>query len=117
MTEEASDTQLPTIMASIQDDAAAFRNVLMARYREMIDVFRQKMWLAEPETRECLRNSSNTWTFRIRYSLACYRIRSHRPSVTQNGICSRSTSTQRTFTTVSGRRSASGASCTAIYCR
>ena len=24
----------------------------MPRYREMIDVFRQKMWLAQPETRE-----------------------------------------------------------------
>jgi hypothetical protein len=24
----------------------------MPRYREMIDVFRDKMWLAEPETRE-----------------------------------------------------------------
>lgn len=50
--EEASDTHLPTIMASIQDEAATFRNVLMPRYREMIDVFRQKMWLAQPETRE-----------------------------------------------------------------
>lgn len=50
-TEETSDAQLPTITASIQDEAATFRNVLMPRYREMIDVFRQKMWLAEPETR------------------------------------------------------------------
>lgn len=51
-TEEASDAQLPTVMASIQDEAATFRNVLMPRYREMIDVFREKMWLAEPETRK-----------------------------------------------------------------
>ena len=50
--EEASDTHLPTIMANIEDEAATFRSVLMPRYREMIDVFRQKMWLAQPETRE-----------------------------------------------------------------
>jgi hypothetical protein len=50
--EEASDAHLPTIVANIQDEGATFRNVLMPRYREMIDVFRQKMWLAEPETRE-----------------------------------------------------------------
>jgi hypothetical protein len=50
--EAASDAHLPTIVANIQDESETFRNVLMPRYREMIDVFREKMWLAQPETRE-----------------------------------------------------------------
>jgi hypothetical protein len=52
LTEEASDAHLPTIKTNIQDENETFRNFLMPRYREMIDVFRDKMWLAEPETRE-----------------------------------------------------------------
>lgn len=51
-TEEASDPHVPTILTNIRDESETFRNVLMPRYREMIDVFRDKMWLAEPETRE-----------------------------------------------------------------
>jgi hypothetical protein len=51
-TEEASDAYLPAIATNIRDESETFRNVLMPRYREMIDVFRDKMWLAEPETRE-----------------------------------------------------------------
>jgi hypothetical protein len=50
--EEASDARLPDIITNIRDEAETFREVLMPRYREMIDVFREKMWLAEPETRE-----------------------------------------------------------------
>jgi hypothetical protein len=50
-TEEASDVHLPVIVANIQDESETFRSVLMPRYREMIDVFREKMWLAQPETR------------------------------------------------------------------
>jgi hypothetical protein len=51
-TEEASDAHLPAILTNIWDENETFRNVLMPRYHEMIDVFRNKMWLAEPETRE-----------------------------------------------------------------
>jgi hypothetical protein len=51
-TEEASDANLPAILANVRDESETFRNVLMPRYREMIDVFRDKMWIAEPETRE-----------------------------------------------------------------
>jgi hypothetical protein len=40
------------ILANVLDENETFLNVLMPRYREMIEVFRQKMWLAEPETRE-----------------------------------------------------------------
>jgi hypothetical protein len=50
--DEASRAHLPGIVANIQDESETFRNVLMPRYREMMDVFREKMWLAEPETRE-----------------------------------------------------------------
>jgi len=51
-TEEASDAHLPSIVKNVQDENETFRNVLMPRYREMINVFRDKMWLAERETRE-----------------------------------------------------------------
>lgn len=50
--EAASDAHLPAIIANIQDESATFRDVLMPRYREMIAVFREKMWLAEKETRQ-----------------------------------------------------------------
>ena len=39
------------ILRNIQDETQTFAEVLMPRYRELIDVFRNKMWLAEPETR------------------------------------------------------------------
>jgi hypothetical protein len=55
-TEEASDARLPAILTNIWDENETFRNVLMPRYHEMIDVFRDKMWLAEPETREYFKN-------------------------------------------------------------
>jgi hypothetical protein len=51
-TEEASDAHVPAILTNIRDENETFRGVLMPRYREMIDVFRDKMWLAEPETRK-----------------------------------------------------------------
>ncbi|QOZ07253.1 hypothetical protein [Bradyrhizobium sp. CCBAU 51765] len=47
----ATDTQGPTILTNIRDEEQTFRHVLMPRYRSMIDIFRDKMWLAEPETR------------------------------------------------------------------
>ena len=49
--EAASDAHLPAILRNIQDETQTFAEVLMPRYRELIDVFRNKMWLAEPETR------------------------------------------------------------------
>jgi hypothetical protein len=44
----------PAVTASVQDENQSFREVTMPRYREMVDTFRSKMWLAEPETREYL---------------------------------------------------------------
>src|SRR5262249_13666649 len=55
-TEEASDAHLPAILTNIRDENETFRTVLMPRYHEMIDVFRDKMWLAEPQTRGYLKN-------------------------------------------------------------
>jgi hypothetical protein len=49
--EAASDVHIPAIIANVQDENQTFRDVLMPRYREMISTFREKMWLAEPETR------------------------------------------------------------------
>lgn len=51
-TEAASDPHIGAIAKNIQDENATFRDVLMPRYREMVNVFREKMWLAEPETRD-----------------------------------------------------------------
>jgi hypothetical protein len=50
--EAASDPHLPAIINNIKDESATFSDVLMPRYREMITVFREKMWLAEKETRQ-----------------------------------------------------------------
>lgn len=48
----ATDTHIPAIVTNIQEEGQTFRDVLMPRYRSMIDIFRDKMWLAEPETRD-----------------------------------------------------------------
>lgn len=50
--EAASDPHIPAVLANVQDENQTFRDVLMPRYRDMINTFREKMWLAEPETRE-----------------------------------------------------------------
>ena len=49
--QQASDPHLTPLLKSIRDENQTFRELLMPRYREMVDVFRKKMWLAEPETR------------------------------------------------------------------
>lgn len=46
-----SDRHLPAVIANVQDENKTFEEVLMPRYRQMIDTFRDKMWLAEKETR------------------------------------------------------------------
>jgi hypothetical protein len=50
--EDASDLHLPGILKTVKDENQTFREILMPRYREMVEVFRGKMWLAEPETRK-----------------------------------------------------------------
>ncbi len=40
------------ILQIVDDENKTFREVLMPRYQEMVNVFREKMWLAEPETRD-----------------------------------------------------------------
>jgi len=42
---EASDANMPIILANIDDQNKTLRDVLMPRYQEMILVFREKMWL------------------------------------------------------------------------
>jgi hypothetical protein len=37
-TEKASDAHLPAILTNVRDEGETFRNVLMPRYRKMIDV-------------------------------------------------------------------------------
>src|SRR5262249_5142042 len=69
-TEEASDA---AILANIRDEHETLRSVLMPRYHEMIDVFRDKMWLAEPETREYFKNLIefvDVWAPRIKRPVA-----------------------------------------------
>ena len=43
-------------MKNLQDENETFKEVLMPRYREMINVFREKMWLADPQTRTFFRD-------------------------------------------------------------
>jgi hypothetical protein len=50
--EGSADVNIPVILTNIRDESETFREVLMPRYREMINIFREKMWLAEPETRK-----------------------------------------------------------------
>jgi hypothetical protein len=45
-----------TVLANVQDENETLRNILIPTYHEMIKVFRDKMWLAEPETREHFKN-------------------------------------------------------------
>jgi hypothetical protein len=44
--------QVEVMDANVQDENETFRDVLMPRYKEMISVFREKGWLAQPETRQ-----------------------------------------------------------------
>ncbi len=50
--EQASDPHIGVIAKNVKDENETFRNVLMPRYRDMLNVFREKMWLADPETRK-----------------------------------------------------------------
>ena len=51
MVEIVSDTHVPGIVQSVRDANQTFREILMPLYGQMVDVFRSKLWLAEPETR------------------------------------------------------------------
>lgn len=42
---------LPVMMAITRDENATLRDQLMPSYQNMVATFREKMWLAEPETR------------------------------------------------------------------
>ncbi|WP_315766890.1 MULTISPECIES: hypothetical protein [unclassified Bradyrhizobium] len=46
------DAHVRAMDANVDDENQTFREVMMPRYREMISIFRDKMWLAEPATRE-----------------------------------------------------------------
>src|SRR6266436_4572083 len=41
----ASDAHLPTILKNVRDENKTFAEVLMPRYRQMIDIFRRKLSL------------------------------------------------------------------------
>lgn len=41
----------PAFKAVIKDNNTTFKTVLLADYQQMLTTFREKMWLAEPETR------------------------------------------------------------------
>ena len=49
-----TENELAEFMAKTQDEYKIFTDVSMVLYRKMIEVFRKRMWLAEPETREYL---------------------------------------------------------------
>ena len=39
-------------MKNVKDENETFRQLLMPRYHDMVKIFQEKMWLAEPETRD-----------------------------------------------------------------
>jgi hypothetical protein len=45
-------TRFPEFKALIEHDNAQFNERLMPAYRKMVELFREKLWLAEDETRE-----------------------------------------------------------------
>ena len=52
--EAASDPYIPAIHKNVLDENETFKELLMPKYRYMVTIFQQKMWLAEPETRPFL---------------------------------------------------------------
>jgi len=52
--EAASDPYIPAIHENLLDENKTFKELLMPKYRYMVTIFQQKMWLAEPETRPFL---------------------------------------------------------------
>ena len=52
--EAASDPYIPAIHENLLDENKTFKELLMPKYRYMVTIFQQKMWLAEPETRAFL---------------------------------------------------------------
>ena len=52
--ERATDETLAPMLAVMRDEYKIFTDISMPLYRKMLDVFREKMWLAEPETRRYL---------------------------------------------------------------
>jgi hypothetical protein len=49
-----TDTQISSILTVRRDEFKIFNEMSMPLYRRMLETFREKMWLAEPETRQYL---------------------------------------------------------------
>ena len=50
--EAASEPYIGTILENIRDENETFRELLMPLYHAMVKIFQDKLWLAEPDTRE-----------------------------------------------------------------
>jgi hypothetical protein len=48
---QVNEENIPPMLAVMRDEYKIFTDVSMPLYRKMLDVFREKMWLAEAETR------------------------------------------------------------------
>jgi hypothetical protein len=51
---QVTDENIPPMLGVMRDEYKIFTDVSMPLYRKMLDVFREKMWLAEPDTRQYL---------------------------------------------------------------
>ncbi len=51
LVQRVTDEHIPGLLTMIRDEDKTFADVLMPLYRQMLATFREKMWLAEPETR------------------------------------------------------------------
>jgi hypothetical protein len=52
--EDVTDMAIPSMLMVMRDEDRIFKEVSMPLYRKMLDIFREKTWLAEPETRAFL---------------------------------------------------------------
>ena len=49
--ERVTEASQKSYMAILVDEGNIFKDITMPLYRKMLDVFRERMWLAEPQTR------------------------------------------------------------------
>lgn len=52
--DNVTDATIPPMLTVMRDEFKIFTDVSMPLYRRMLETFREKMWLAEPETRQYL---------------------------------------------------------------
>jgi hypothetical protein len=89
--DRVTDDAIPPMLAVMRDEFKIFTDVLMPLYRKMLDTFREKMWLAEADTRQYLAALIEFVDVWSGTSVALWRVRSYGKSSTVKKTCIRST--------------------------